>query len=905
MKLLLKKHEMPMVPLKDLVVFPRMVVPFFVGRRRSVRSVEEAMQLGRPLFLVTQKKTAMEEPGEHDVHIVGTIARVLQMMKLPDGKLRLLVEGQERAAIARYTEVKDSFRVVVRLLKQNAEVTPQVSALMRTVLSQFTQFNEISKKVPAEAVTSIEAADTPDLLVDLIAGNLPLKLEHKLEILSIEDTRARLERCAALVAAEIEVLSLEQEITGKVRKKLEKTQKDYFLNEQLKEIQRELGTEGDDPTGARELEEKLKNKGLPAEVAEKSQKELKRLGRMQPMSPESALLRTYLEWIVDLPWKEVTTDNRDIERAREILDEDHYDLKKVKERILDFIAVRQLRSKVKGPILCFIGPPGTGKTSLGRSVARSLGRSFVRVSLGGVRDEAEIRGHRKTYVGALPGKIIQSMRKAGSRNPVFLLDEIDKMSSDWRGDPSSALLEVLDPEQNFGFMDHYLEVAYDLSDVMFITTANSVHNIPYPLRDRMEVIEISGYTEFEKEKIAEKFLVRKQIAENGLDWADITFQKSAIHRLIRGYTMEAGVRNLEREIANILRKIAREAVKGGKMPPGAAGMSPADAGVLPAATALPVEASAAAQPGMPPAAAAAAAAPVAAQDSKGVPATAAPSPAPEGGASSSAPQPAPALSDDAAPAQAQEAPARFKVVVTSRSVEKYLGKEKFLESTFSQEVKSGLAYGLAWTELGGQLLPVEVAIIAGKGELMLTGSLGDVMKESAQAALTFLRAHHAVLGISPDFMKDRDIHIHVPEGAIPKDGPSAGITLTAALLSAVTGTPVIKGFAMTGEITLTGRILPIGGVKEKVLAAHRYKMSHVLLPRRNEKDLEEIPAEVREELGFEFADSVLDALSILFPDSRFDGLTGAPPAKADPAEHGAALPAPPPVQDGPSPQPVH
>ena len=868
MKILLKRHEMFMVPLKDLAVFPRMIVPLFVGRRRSLRSVEEAMRLGRPLFLVSQRKTGVEEPDERDVHDVGTVSRVLQMLKLPDGKIRLLVEGLERAAIARYSETRDSFRVIVRPFPQATEVTPQISALMRTALSQFTRYSEVSKKVPPEAVTAVEGADLPDTLVDLIAGNLPLKLPQKLELLSIEDPEARLERCAAIVASEIEVLSLEQEITGKVRRKLEKTQKDYFLNEQLKEIQRELGAEGEDPTGARELEEKVKAKGLPPEVAEKCQKELKRLGRMQPMSPESALLRTYLEWISDLPWKETTADNHDIERAHRILDEDHYDLKKVKERILDFIAVRQLSPTVKGPILCFIGPPGTGKTSLGRSVARSLGRNFVRVSLGGVRDEAEIRGHRKTYVGALPGKILQSMRKAGSRNPVFLLDEIDKMSSDWRGDPASALLEVLDPEQNATFVDHYLEVPYDLSHVMFITTANSSHNIPYALRDRMEVIEISGYTELEKEKIAEKFLVPKQIRENGLDWANITFQKSAILKLIRGFTMEAGVRNLEREIANIIRKIAREAVKEGRMPPAppqpqqaapqlsAAQEEQEPVGVEPeqqepplgaegpAATSVPVTASAPVATSVPVTASAPAAGSVAAE--------------------------APALQPEQAdPASPAGAAAPFAVTVTGRNVEKYLGKVKFLENTFSRDVKPGLAYGLAWTEVGGQLLPVEVAILKGKGELMLTGSLGDVMKESAQAALSFLRAHHAALGIPADFTKDRDIHIHVPEGAIPKDGPSAGITLAAALLSAVSGIALKSGFAMTGEITLTGRLLPIGGVKEKVLAAHRYKMTQVLLPRRNEKDLEEIPAEVQKEMGFEFADSVLDAIAILFPAGSF------------------------------------
>jgi ATP-dependent Lon protease len=497
----------------------------------------------------------------------------------------------------------------------------------------------------------------------------------------------------------------------------------------------------------------------------------------------------------------------------------------VKERILDFIAVRQLKGKVKGPILCFIGPPGTGKTSLGRSVARSLGRQFVRISLGGVRDEAEIRGHRKTYVGALPGKIVQSMRKAGTRNPVFLLDEIDKMSSDWRGDPASALLEVLDPEQNSTFVDHYLEVPYDLSDVMFITTANSLHNIPYALRDRMEVIEISGYTEFEKEKIAQMFLVPKQVRENGLEWADIKFQRSAILKIIRNYTMEAGVRNLEREIANVLRKIAREAVKKGLLPPEA-----------PAASA--------------------------AADDAGAPVT--------DDAAEAAALPVPAVSG--APQGVSERAARevevreFRFAITNRNVDKFLGKEKFIDPLFSREDKPGLAYGLAWTEMGGQLLAVEVAILSGKGELILTGSLGDVMKESAQAALSFLRAHHEALHIPPDFTKDRDIHIHVPEGAIPKDGPSAGITLTTAMLSAVKGIPSLGGFAMTGEITLTGRLLPIGGVKEKVLAAHRYKMTHVLLPRQNAKDLEEIPDEVLASLTFVFADSVLEALAILFPE---------------------------------------
>ncbi len=835
MKILHKKHEFFMVPLRDIVVFPRMVVPFFVGRKRSLSSVEQAMKQGKLIFLVTQKKTSVDDPGERDVHAVGTVARILQMLKLPDGKVRLLVEGVERAVIVRHEESRDTFRISARTIRETRAATPKIAALMRSALAHFGQYKDINKKIPPEITAAVESADSPDTLVDLIAANLPLKVERKLELLSIEDTTERLEKCVGIIASEIELLGLEQEISTKVRKKIEKTQKDYFLNEQLKEIQRELGAEGEDPTGAKELEEKFKSKGLPAETAEKCQKELKRLLRMQPMSPESAVLRTYLEWIADLPWKESTVDNRDIDKARTILDEDHYDLKKVKERILDFIAVRQLKGKVKGPILCFIGPPGTGKTSLGRSVARSLGRQFVRISLGGVRDEAEIRGHRKTYVGALPGKIVQSMRKAGTINPVFLLDEVDKMSSDWRGDPAAALLEVLDPEQNSTFLDHYLEVPYDLSDVMFITTANSVHNIPYPLRDRMEMIEISGYTEFEKEKIAEKFLVPKQIAENGLEWADIRFHKSAILKMIRNYTMEAGVRNLEREIANVLRKIAREAVKQGLMPP-----LPADAALDAPAADEPVKA----VEGHP-------------DDDGG-----------EAGSPEEKEIPQTAVADQGAePGSSEETQVRppFKFVIAKGNVDKFLGKEKFIDPLFSREDKPGLAYGLAWTELGGQLLPVEVAILSGKGELMLTGSLGDVMKESAQAALSFLRAYCAQLGIPADFNKDKDIHIHVPEGAIPKDGPSAGITLITALLSAVKGVPCRGGFAMTGEITLTGRLLPIGGVKEKVLAAHRYKMTHILLPRQNGKDLEEIPNEVLSSITFVFADSVMDALAILFP----------------------------------------
>lgn len=792
MKLFLAKTELAMIPLRDMVVFPQMVVPFFVGRKRSIKAVEEAMAQGRIVFLSIQKTTAEKEPAENDLFKIGTVARILQMLKLPDGTIRLLVEGSERANIIRYINNKEYYRVQVKPIKEESGINPEISALIRILRKEFSRYSSLYGKIPAEIITGIEKTRTPDKLVNIICANVPLIVGKKVELLAIANIQNRLETLASILAAETEVLELEHKINTKVRKKLEKTQKEYFLHEQLKEIQKELGTDKEDPTGAKELEEKLKAKKLPQEIHVKCEKELKRLSRMQPISPESALLRTYLEWITDLPWTERTQENKDIDEAQKILDEDHYDLKEVKERVLDFIAVRLLKEKTKGPILCFVGPPGTGKTSLGRSVARALGREFIRISLGGIRDEAEIRGHRKTYVGALPGKIIQAMKKAGRRNPVFLLDEIDKMSSDFRGDPASALLEVLDPEQNSSFADHYLEVPYDLSDIMFITTANSVHNIPFALRDRMEIIHIPGYTEFEKVKIAQDFLIPKQINENGLQWADIRFNRSSLVKIIHSYTMEAGVRNLEREIANILRKIARQAVK------------------------------------------------------KGI------------------------LAETISAANSQQGPPAkradsFKVTVTETIVRKHLGNERFLEKGFSKDRIAGLAAGLAWTEMGGVLLPVEVAIIEGKGELILTGNMGDVMKESAQTALSFLRANAACFNIKPDFNRRKDIHIHIPEGAIPKDGPSAGITIIAALLSALSDEPVIKDLAMTGEITLTGRLLPIGGVKEKVLAAHRYQMTRVLMPEKNRKDIDELPKEVLSSLQFFFSDFIIDALLILFP----------------------------------------
>jgi ATP-dependent Lon protease len=758
-----------------------MIVPFFVGRERSVQAVETANSKGKLLFITTQKDAQNEEPSADDVYPVGTVARILQMLKLPDGTVRVLVEGNERASLVRVLEDKGYFSAQIKPIRPSGQPTPQCQAMIRTVQKEFARYAGTSKKIPVDIKTAVEQADSVDPLVDLITANIPLKLEQKVELLGIQDPTGRIEKLTDTLVHEIEVLELEKKINTKVRKRLEKTQRQYFLNEQMKEIQKELGQDQEDATGAKELDVRLEEKGLPEEVLQKCLKESKRLARLQPISPESGVLRTYLEWICDLPWKEVSEDSQDIDLAREILDEDHYGLKKVKERILDFIAVRQLKDVVKGPILCFVGPPGTGKTSLGRSVARCLGREFVRISLGGVRDEAEIRGHRKTYIGALPGKILQSMRRAKTINPVFLLDEVDKMNADFRGDPAAALLEVLDPEQNASFVDHYLEVPYDLSHVMFITTANSVHNIPWALRDRMEVIEISGYTEQEKEQIATRFLIPKQIEENGLSWGKVSIQKPAIRHLIRNYTMESGVRNLEREIGNVLRKIARDAVKKGVH-----------------------------------------------QDDSG-----------------------------------KES---FRCSITEKSIQGYLGKPKYQEPEFDRDLKPGLAYGLAWTEVGGALLPVEIALLKGKGEIQLTGSLGDVMKESAHTALSYLRAHSKELGIGEEFHRESDIHLHVPEGAIPKDGPSAGITITAALLSAVTGRTIRPGHTMTGEITLTGRLLPVGGVKEKILAAHRNGFTHVLLPEQNRKDLEEIPSEVRSALEFTFHSTVAEALPKLLTD---------------------------------------
>jgi ATP-dependent Lon protease len=767
------KIELPLVYLRELVAFPHVTTPFFIGKAAGIASIEEAMKQDRRVFLLTAKP----EPPADKNGVVGTVAHVSQMLKLPDGSIRVVMEGQHRASIERLFKRRDISYVALEEISENRDLDQVVAARMSALQQSFRRYRKIVGKMPKEAISSIERAEYPDKLVDLLGHHLPWSIEKKLSLLEETDSAARLENAALLLETEVQVLDIQQDISKRVKERMEKNQRDYYLNEQVKEINRQLGKDDSDPQGDKELIKAIESRNPPQEVLDKANKEAARLSRLQPMSPESGVLRTYLEWFADLPWSQVSEDHADLAEAERVLDEDHYDMKKPKERILEFLAVRQLQNPVKGPILCFVGPPGTGKTSLGKSVARALGREFIRISLGGVRDEAEIRGHRKTYVGALPGKIIQSIRKAGTSNPVFLLDEIDKINSDFRGDPASALLEVLDPEQNSTFVDHYLEVPYNLSRVMFITTANSLHTIPYPLLDRMEIIEVPGYTELEKTQIAKKFIVPALIEENGLSWAKVQFRDAAIRKVIQSYTMESGVRNLKRELESIVRKIAVKAVKSG------AHLKP-------------------------------------------------------------------------------EVP--YSVTVSETSVSKYLGNEKILPDLVYSDNRPGLAHGLAWTELGGTILPVEVSILEGPGELILTGSLGEVMKESARIALSFLRMHHQKFGLRADFNRDRDIHVHVPEGAIPKDGPSAGITLTSALVSAFTGRSLRPRLAMTGEITLTGRIVAIGGVKEKVLAAHRNGMKTVLLPEENRKDLNELPKEVRKDLEFVFGREIMEALETVF-----------------------------------------
>ena len=773
------KSELPLISMRELIVFPQMVIPFFAEKGPKNKSLEAAMASDRLVFFGYQKNLE-EPPSIEDFYDTGTVAKILQMLKLPDGTVRVLAEGKSRARLNKVLERKGHPAANFVQIDADDKLSPTLAALMNTVQDAFGTYTTVNKKIPKDSIEDIRKADSPNRLVDLICAHVPFRVEKKIELLSIIDSEERLEALAVALEGENQVLQIQSRITTKVKKRMERNQREYFLNEQLKEINRELGKDEQDSDGSRELLSRIEAQAPPEEVLEKAKKETGRLSKLQPMSPESGVLRTYLEWIADLPWSARSDDNRDIEEAARVLDEDHFNMKKPKERILDFIAVRQLNPRLKGPILCFVGPPGTGKTSLGKSVARALNREFIRISLGGVRDEAEIRGHRKTYVGALPGKIIQGMKRASTINPVFLLDEIDKLNSDFRGDPASAMLEVLDPEQNNSFVDHYLEVPYNLSEVMFITTANSTHSIPHPLLDRMEIIEVPGYSDYEKAEIARRFIIPKQLEENGLDWADIKFQGKALMELINSYTMESGVRNLEREIATVIRKSAREAVKQGFS------------------------------------------------------------------------------------LEEKRKDEIFSVQITPKKVRSYLGQPRYQRNELYKERHPGIVLGLAWTEMGGTLLPVEVGVFEGSGELILTGSLGDVMKESARAALSYLRTHAGELNLDAGFSRERDIHIHVPEGAIPKDGPSAGITLISAILSAFSGNLVREGIAMTGEITLTGLILPIGGLKEKVLAAYRHDMKEVLLPEGNRKDALDLPREVTNRLRLRYAATIREALGILF-----------------------------------------
>ncbi|UJW58528.1 endopeptidase La [Bacillus sp. A116_S68] len=749
-------RKLPLLPLRGLLVYPTMVLHLDVGRKKSVQALEKAMVEDHEIFLTTQKEISTDEPNKNDIYNVGTLAKVNQMLKLPNGTIRVLVEGLQRGMIERYNELEDFSEVEVTLVDERQEATVEEQALMRNVLEQFEQYIQMSKKISQETFASVSDIIEPGRLADIIASHLPLKMVQKQEILETMSVEERLSQILDILSNEKEVLGLEKKIGQRVKKSMEKTQKEYYLREQMKAIQKELGDREGKESEIEELTEKITSAHMPESVEEKAMKELKRYEKMPASSAESSVIRNYIEWLVQIPWTQETEDLLDIRRSEKVLDEDHYGLEKVKERVLEYLAVQQLTQELKGPILCLAGPPGVGKTSLARSISRSLDRKFVRISLGGVRDEAEIRGHRRTYVGSMPGRIIQGMKKAGTVNPVFLLDEVDKMANDFRGDPSAALLEVLDPEQNSTFSDHFIEEPYDLSKVMFVTTANNIGAIPAPLKDRMEVIHIPGYTEVEKSQIAKEYLLPKQVKEHGLSKGKIQVRDDAILKVIRFYTREAGVRNLERQMATICRKAAKMIV-----------------------------------------------------------------------------------SDE-----------RKKVVVTEKTIETMLGQPKFRYGKAESEDQIGAATGLAYTVAGGDTLTIEVSVAKGKGKLTLTGKLGDVMKESAQAAFSYIRSKSEELSIDPAFNEKNDIHIHVPEGAVPKDGPSAGITMATALISALTNRPVRREVGMTGEITLRGRVLPIGGLKEKAMSAHRAGLTDIIMPKDNEKDLEDIPESVRKDLTF-------------------------------------------------------
>ncbi|MEK6590399.1 MAG: endopeptidase La [Nitrospinota bacterium] len=766
----IQSNVLPLIPLRDIVVFPHMIIPLFVGRDKSIRGLENALSKEKGIILATQKKPKTNDPSPEDIHEIGTSAEILQILRLSDGTVKVLVEGITRARIDSFTENSSFFEVKVAFLEKKTEISPEAEALMRSLYGLFEEYVKLSQKVPAEILMSIQNINEPGQLADTIAAHMAMKTSDKQRLLEIISPHTRLEELYKILESEIEILQIEKKVRGRVKKQMEQSQKEYYLQEQMKAIQKELGKFNEFKSEIDELKEKIKKAKMPEDINKKALKELKRLEMMPPMSAEGTVVRNYIDWLVDMPWELRTRDKLNIKEAEKILNEDHYGLEKVKERVLEYLAVRQLVKKIKGPILCLVGPPGVGKTSLGKSIARSTGRKFVRVSLGGVRDEAEIRGHRRTYIGALPGRVIQFIKKAGTKNPVFMLDEIDKMSMDFRGDPSAALLEVLDPEQNHAFNDHYLEVDFDLSEVMFITTANVLHTIPRPLLDRMEVLRMPGYTEEEKVSIAKIFLIPKNIKDHGLKEKMVQFSDATVRKIVRYYTKEAGVRNLEREIANICRKVAKRIAAGGMM--------------------------------------------------------------------------------------------LKTVTISPRSLMKYLGVPPYRVSKKGEKSEVGLSTGLAWTEFGGEILTTEVTIMDGRGKLTLTGQLGEVMQESAQAALSYVRSKSKEMGLSKNLYQKIDIHIHVPEGAIPKDGPSAGITMATALVSALTRRPVKRDVAMTGEITLRGKILPIGGVKEKLLAAHRGEIYNIILPKENERDLKDIPANIRKVLKVSFVDNMDEVLKI-------------------------------------------
>jgi ATP-dependent Lon protease len=757
----------PVLPLRDVVVYPHMVIPLFVGRDKSIVALDRAMATGKQILLIAQQKAELDDPGAEDLYEVGTVATILQLLKLPDGTVKVLVEGGDRARVDDLS-LDDHFSAEISILREeNEHDEREIDVLVRSIIAQFEQYVKLNKKVPPEILTSLSGIDEPGRLADTVAAHMALKLAEKQRILEIRDVKVRLEQILGIIEGEIDVLQIEKRIRGRVKQQMEKSQREYYLNEQMKAIQKELGEMEDAPNELQDLERKIAQAGMPKEAKDKATSELNKLKLMSPMSAEATVVRNYIDWLLKAPWKKRSQVLRDLGRAEQVLEEDHYGLEKVKERILEYLAVQQRVKRLKGPILCLVGPPGVGKTSLGQSIARATNRKFVRMSLGGVRDEAEIRGHRRTYIGSMPGKIVQNLAKVGVRNPLFLLDEVDKMAMDFRGDPSSALLEVLDPEQNSSFNDHYLEVDFDLSDVMFVCTANSL-NIPPPLLDRMEVIRLPGYTEDEKLNIALRYLIPKQMRENGLEESDLSISRPGVLDIIQHYTREAGVRNLEREISKICRKVVKELLSKSR---------------------------------------------------------------------------------------------KSAVSITPRNMQKYLGVRRFRYGKAEENDQVGQVTGLAWTEVGGELLTIEAAVVPGKGKLTHTGQLGDVMTESIQAAMTVVRSRSKVLGVEEDFHQKYDVHVHVPEGATPKDGPSAGVGMCTALVSALTNVPVKSDIAMTGEITLRGEVLPIGGLKEKLLAAHRGGIGTVLIPQENEKDLAEIPKNIKDKLDIvpvKWIDQVLE-----------------------------------------------